>query len=151
MSTIVSTNIIAFPKLIQPTNLLANGLQYYYKLVQNLEQSNLYIEIISQVQEEAEDAVEGTEVVPTIQTTYLSPDDFGDEMIRAAISKEILEFLLELNLIEENEFESAQQKLDEDGLSDSDEPASAEVIAANEAASAAEDATTTSVDATPVV
>jgi hypothetical protein len=146
MSAIVSTNIIAFPKLIHPTNLLANGLQYHYKLVQSLEQSNLYIEIISQVPKEP---VEGEEVVPTIQTTYLSPDDFDDELIRAAISKEILEFLLELNLIKENEFESAQQ-LAEDGLSDSDVPVSEEVVAANEAASATEDATTAPVDTTPV-
>lgn len=120
MSAIVSTNIIAFPKTTHPTNLLANGLQYHYKLVQELEQSNLYIEIISQVTEE------DAEVVPTIQTTYLSPEDFDDEMIRAVISKEILDFLFELGLIKENEFDTAQQRLEDE--TPSDEEAEAEAV-----------------------
>jgi hypothetical protein len=75
-----------------------NGLQYRYKIIQELEQVNLAVEVITCDDDH--------------KIAYLSPEDFEDNNTQMLISTNIVDFLKEINLLNPTDTEVDVTKLD---------------------------------------
>jgi len=93
---ILSVNIVVFPSTITPVDFEQNGIDYRYKLVMELNDKNLWAEVLHD---------------STNQIAYLEPSEL-DEPNQLLMGHKLSDFIRELNLISEDE-EIGINKLEE--------------------------------------
>lgn len=83
---LVSTNVIAVPKGTVPNDFEANGLTYNYRVLFELNQADLAVEVIT--------------CSDDMKYAYVSPEDFNDPQTQMLITNSIVNFLQDLKLID---------------------------------------------------